>query len=375
MNFDLLKHTILLNICGSRAYGTNTESSDLDFKGICIPPKEYFFGAVSKFEQAEFKNSSPNIYYNYFNEEERKLIDKQDSEGTVYDIRKFIKLATDANPNILDTLYCREQDIKYQNKFGKKIRDNRDLFLTKRIAFTFSGFAAAQLKRIKLHRDWLLNPMTHKPERSDYGLADNTFIPKEQLEATNDMIKKKIDSWEIDFGELNSASKQFIQDQLVSYMTDLEIYSEEDKYVVAARSLGFNDNFIEHLITERKYLCDVRKYAQYMEWKKNRNPERAEMEAKFGFDSKHALHLYRLFRMCSEGLKTGCINVYRDDAEELKEIKNGKLTFEQILEFAEQQDKEMKILYEQSKLPKSPNVHKIEQLCVEIIEEFLEEMK
>ena len=37
-------NTIYLARHGSRAYGTNTADSDEDFKGICIPTKEYYFG-------------------------------------------------------------------------------------------------------------------------------------------------------------------------------------------------------------------------------------------------------------------------------------------------------------------------------------------
>lgn len=35
---------ILLANTGSFAYGTNTEESDRDYKGICIPPIEYMLG-------------------------------------------------------------------------------------------------------------------------------------------------------------------------------------------------------------------------------------------------------------------------------------------------------------------------------------------
>ena len=41
--------TVLLVRHGSHAYGTNTETSDEDFKGVAIPPKEYFLGALKRF--------------------------------------------------------------------------------------------------------------------------------------------------------------------------------------------------------------------------------------------------------------------------------------------------------------------------------------
>ncbi len=36
-----------------------------------------------------------------------------------------------------------------------------------RAGYTFSGYAVAQLKRIKTHRRWLIHPPTHKPTRQE----------------------------------------------------------------------------------------------------------------------------------------------------------------------------------------------------------------
>jgi len=45
------------------------------------------------------------------------------------------------------------------------------------------------------------------------------------------------------------------------------------------------------------------------------------LEAKFGFDTKHAMHLIRLLRMAREILETGVVHVKRPDAEELSAIR------------------------------------------------------
>jgi predicted nucleotidyltransferase len=45
---------------GSQAYGLATEFSDLDLKGIAIPPKRYYFG-LDHFEQAEIKDKNQNM--------------------------------------------------------------------------------------------------------------------------------------------------------------------------------------------------------------------------------------------------------------------------------------------------------------------------
>jgi predicted nucleotidyltransferase len=65
-----------------------------------------------------------------------------------------------------------------------------------------------------------------------------------------------------------------------------------------------------------------------------RNEKRALLEAQFGYDTKHAMHLIRLLRMGIEILRDHTVVVRRPDAEELLDIRNGKFTLEQIIEMA-----------------------------------------
>lgn len=65
-----------------------------------------------------------------------------------------------------------------------------------------------------------------------------------------------------------------------------------------------------------------------------RNEKRALLEAQFGYDTKHAMHLIRLLRMGIEILRDHEVVVQRPDAHELVEIRNGKFTLQEILEMA-----------------------------------------
>ena len=58
-------------------------------------------------------------------------------------------------------------------------------------------------------------------------------------------------------------------------------------------------------VTEKRFAAAMQEWEQYESWKKNRNPDRAAMEAKFGYDAKHASHLIRLLRMATEILEHG----------------------------------------------------------------------
>src|SRR5208283_1997006 len=60
--------------------------------------------------------------------------------------------------------------------------------------------------------------------------------------------------------------------------------STEDQWLSSARKIGLSDNFIEIMQKERSYKNQKAQWDKYQDWKKNRNPERAAMEEKFGYD-------------------------------------------------------------------------------------------
>lgn len=343
-------NTIFLTVHGSRCYGTNIETSDYDYKGVCIPTKEYFYSPSLKFEQAELK----------------------DPDSVIYEIRKFFNLASSCNPNILEVLYTDPSDHLIVTPLGQKLLDNKDKFLSKRVRYSFAGYAHAQLKRIKSHRKWILNPVQTPPTRKELGLPEQTVIPQDQLMAAQAEIQKEMDKFSFNFMEnLDEASKIMVQGTMIDMLAELKITSEQH-WEASARKIGFDDNFIHLMQKEREYTGKKREYDQYQNWKVTRNVERAEDEAKYGFDLKHAYHLVRLIRMAKEMISEGKVIVKRPDREELLHIRNGGWTYDQIVEFAEKEEKELDVLYKTSEaLPYKPDIKALDNLCVSLIEESL----
>jgi hypothetical protein len=95
---------IYLMTAGSHAYGLNTPTSDVDIKGIAVPPREYFLGFANSFEQAESK----------------------DPDMCVFDIRKFFRLAAECNPNIIEMLWCDESEHRCVTQPGRWLIDARE---------------------------------------------------------------------------------------------------------------------------------------------------------------------------------------------------------------------------------------------------------
>lgn len=378
MNFNLQDRTILLVVGGSRAYGIHTSTSDVDVKGVAIPPREYFLGFSSVFEQAE-GSQNMGLFTHLMTSEEQEAIRTQKIEGTIYDIRKFLRLAADANPNILDVLFCRDQEVRVCSHEGEILRANRDLFVSAKANFTFSGYAIAQLKRIETHRRWLVHPPTHAPTREEYGLPNQTVIPADQLAAARAAVRSKIDSWELDLGEVSPDRVIYIQDRILETLTEISAYLgypdlDDAKWIAASRSIGLDDNLMLVMQKEREYEAAQREWKQYLTWKATRNPARAALEEKYGYDTKHGAHLVRLLRMGEEIMETSQVNVWRGDIdrEELLDIRNhGAWSFEQLIEWARRKDQALRELYKSGKytIPKAPDRARLEQLCVSLVEE------
>lgn len=344
--------TILLVKHGSHAYGTNTEDSDEDFKGVAIPTKEYFFGCSKHFEQAELKSPNP--------------------DAVIYDIRKFFNLALDCNPNIIEVLHTDCSDHVIVNPIGQKILDHKNDFLSKKIKHTFFGYAFSQLKRIKLHKYWIMNPPKEPPTRKQLGLPEQTIIPQDQLSAAFAQVQKELDKMNFNFMDnLDESIKIEIRNNMATMISELKITSDEH-FAATARKIGFNDNLIQIMQKERQYALAKKEWDNFQNWKLTRNPKRSLLEEKYGYDTKHAYHLVRLIRMCNETLTTGKVNVKRHDKDELLAIRNGAWTYDQLIEFMTVEEQKINEAYISSTaLPKMPNKEKLDQLCIDLVEEHL----
>lgn len=345
-------NTVLLVRHGSHAYGTNTLASDEDFRGVAIPTKPYFLGGTYRFEQAELKAPDPDC--------------------TIFDIRKFFDLASNCNPNVIEVLFVDDADRLVVDPIGEIILQHRDEFLSKRAKHTFMGYAVSQLKRIKTHRKWLLNPVKEPPTRASLGLPEHTLIPQDQLAAASAEIQKHLDRHNFDFLDgLEEPAKIGLRNIMSDMLAELKISSEE-QWMSGARTIGLDDNFILLMQKERQYSGAKKEWEQYQNWKKTRNPKRAADEAKWGLDLKNAGHVIRLIRMAKEILTTGKVIVKRPDYEELLSIRNGAWTYEQVVEYAEQAEQELNAIYQTCNvLPNTTDRQKLDRLCIELVEKSL----
>lgn len=124
---------ILVAYRGSLAHGMyvpqdNPDSiDDKDVMGVYVGPLEHYlgFGAKDTYE---------------------KFIGEWDVVS--YELRKFIGLLLNCNPNVLSMLWVEPKSRIHTSALGQRLIDNRELFVSKKAYHSFSGYAHSQLKRM-----------------------------------------------------------------------------------------------------------------------------------------------------------------------------------------------------------------------------------
>jgi uncharacterized protein len=321
----LRERTILLTRHGSHAYGLNTPTSDRDYKGVAVPPREYFLGFASVFEQAE--SGEPDL--------------------VIYELRKFFRLARDCNPNIIEVLFTDPSDHLVKTAAAERLLAGRDLFLSRKAKHTFSGYAIAQLKRLSAHQRWLRDPPAGPPRREDFGLR-----PEATGSGSTGADEQATASGTGEASEARAAGE--------TGASEARAAGE----VSASEASGLSD-------AEREYRARKQEWAAYQNWLSTRNKARAELEARFGYDVKHGMHVVRLLRMCREILAEGRVVVRRPDRDDLLAVRSGAWPYDRLVAWATEQDAAMSELYERSPLPRTPDTKALDALCISIAEMLL----
>lgn len=222
--FKLEEHTIFLTLAGSQAHGTARQGSDVDVRGVCVAPLTVRVSLFKTFEQHEgelppelAKQVIPRI--------------KQHptaawglgvkTECVICDVAKFLSLCAGANPNALEILFASEADWLVAAPAWRRLHDQRMQFLTRKVQQTFLGYAMAQLKKIKTHRSWLLNPPAKKPSREDFGLpAHGGTLSADDQNRIEQGIAEKVRSYGIDNVDLPKPARIALQERLDAFHRD-----------------------------------------------------------------------------------------------------------------------------------------------------------
>ncbi len=134
-------------IVGSFAYGVSSDTSDADIYGVCIPPKDEVFPYRSR---VFLFDKIPETFEQYIKHGTFCSDEARKYDFTIFSIVKAFKLWSESNPNSLEMLYTSNECIITQTAMFKNIRDNANVFLSKKCYNTFINYLYSQIHKAKI---------------------------------------------------------------------------------------------------------------------------------------------------------------------------------------------------------------------------------
>ena len=134
-------------IMGSVAYGVSNDTSDIDVYGFSMPPKHILFpyqhGYIVGF------GKKPDGFDQFQKHHIKDKSRQKEYDITIYNIVRFFNLCMENNPNMVDSLFVPTSCVLHSTQIGEHVRNNRKLFLSKRVYHKFKGYAFSQLHKMK----------------------------------------------------------------------------------------------------------------------------------------------------------------------------------------------------------------------------------
>lgn len=311
------KNKILVVKTGSHMYGTNTPTSDEDFVGIFMPSEEYVYG-FKKMEEVDMSVKD---------KDENGRNTKEAVDIKYYEFRKFVKLAMENNPNILEILFAPPQNIVYINEFGTELIEMRERFPYQGAKQKFLGYAFSQKHKMFIKKD-------------------NYF----------DLLK----------------AKEFLASKVGSFsLWEVEGDMDKSVFVKQLNKLSGKTDFYQVGDINLMPGLTVKNALGVIEERLEKVGNREELYLKHAYDTKFAMHLVRLMMEGMQLLTYGQLEFpFKEDAlSTLKEIRAGHFSIEFIIQLANEMERKIEGIT--SPLPEKPRYEEIEAYVIQTIKRFL----
>ena len=307
---------IMLGLGGSHAYGTNIETSDLDVRGCALNSKEEIL---------------TNQHYEQFVDEK--------TDTTIYAFNKLISLLCNCNPNTIEMLGLKPEHYLYLSPVGRELPSNKDLFLSKKAAQAFGGYATAQLRRLD-----------NKAAR----LVGQTQREQHILNSINNVM-----------ADFNERYSPYPDDAIRLYTDKSDKEDMESEIFMDVKLTRYPLRDYKSMWSEMHNV--VKDYAKI-----GKRNQHAIEHNKLG---KHMMHLIRLYMMCLDILENKEIVTFRSKEHDLlMSIRNGKYLdanrqpIPEFFEMVDEYEKKMQYAKENTDLPEKPDYKKIQEFVMDVNE-------
>ena len=376
-------------IRGSHAYGLNTETSDVDMGGVFILPNDYLMGLRSHYIEQVSDDKNDTVYY---------------------ELGRWIELLMKSNPTALESLFIPERCIVGKvHPTVQYIIDNRDMFLTKECLKPLISYSKSQIYKCRGLNKKIVNPVTERKGVLDFcytfkgqgSESISEFLSRNNLSQkycglVNIPNMKDVYGVYYDFAayfkfeDLDDVTKRNIMyksglvdandiDKIFNRMDNKEFFgytgicSEDgDSNEVRLSSIPKGEKPICFMTYNKDgYTSHCKKYWEYQDWVKRRNPIRYESNLISNYDCKNVMHCTRLLHMGKELVEGKGFNVERTwDKEMLLNIRNHKYEYEEIIEYIEILHQSIIDNMENCSLPEAIDENLINKMLIEARTKF-----
>lgn len=342
-------------IRGSHLYNLNVDGSDIDSGGLYICDSSFIYeqGVTPyQFEIADNKHDT-----------------------TWYELGKFMGMLVKSNPTVFESLFVPSNKVLTpRNPILDELFANKNEFITKDCFKPFVGYAIEQIKKARGLNKKFVCPMVERKTPLDFTYTFHKqgsmpildfltthhmkieYCGLNRIPHMNDMYGLFYD-WGKHYDESQDKNERYwithswstlcsdrfqkygdiknepimhyrgLTSEEISHTTQLRLSSIDDKNDIPICHISFNSNgFQEH----------CRKYKEYKDWEKNRNPQRYESNLNKTYDSKNMMHCMRLMHMGKEIAEGQGVNLERTwDRELLLNIRNHKYEYDELIEMVD----------------------------------------
>ena len=374
---------LYLVIRGSHAYGTNIPTSDTDYSGVFVQNLDSILGMS---------------YVDQINDDKNDIV--------IYELRRFLELLAKNNPTVLELLNTPEDCVVYKHPLFDKILENKDNLLTKICANSFGGYAKEQISKAKgqnKKQNWEKDKVTRKDVLDFcYVIEGEKSIPWKVWNEDFQYDEKFIgivnvpnarDIYAVYFDEIahmcfSESVPENVRESAKYLRKESELsmgfgYKGLVKTGEGATSAESNQLRLSSIpkgetpiciITYNKdgYTQHCNDYKSYQTWLDQRNEQRWVDVESHGqkIDGKNMMHCRRLMDMAREIAEGKGIVVRRPNAQELIDIRQGKVDLQTLIDHVESEIKEIDILYKNSTLPDKVDMNLVEQILINIRKEI-----
>jgi predicted nucleotidyltransferase len=308
------ENIILLGLGGSYAYGTNIETSDIDIRGIAT------HSAGDILTRGGFEQ-----------------VTDEKTDTVIYSLEKIFNLLSNCNPNTIEMLGLEPWQYIYVSDVCKRLIQNADMFLSRRVVHSFGGYATAQLRRL-----------------------DNKAVRTVKQAKREAHILASIEN-----------AKYTFPDKYFSYPEDaISLYIDDSPQEEYDTEIFMDINLKHYPLRDYKSMWSemhniVKDYNKL--GKRNRNA------IEHGKIAKHMMHLVRLYLMAFDILEQGKIITYRrKDHDFLMSIRNGDYIDEnnqpkkEFYDIVDEYDDRLNYLKDHNDLPPKPDYDRIRKFLIDV---------